>query len=290
VDLEVEDVLQIGNLLGEGPVWDSEKGLLFWVDIEEHCFHSMCPAAAVAVRKFDVGVPVYSLGLVAGSDKLVMATSRGFALWNSPDGSLEAIADPEEGRPAGRLNDAAVDRQGNFWAGSLGPGFTSALYRLGPRRSVQKVESGIGASNGIGWSPDNRTMYFTDTRHRVIFAYDFDASSSTVANRRIWARVPEGEGVPDGLTVDSEGCVWSVRWGFARVARYDPTGRLEREIALPVTYPTSCTFGGANLDELYVTSARSPLSQSLAAREPCAGDLFRIGVGVRGIEEARFRE
>lgn len=289
MDLEVEHVLEIGNLLGEGPVWDSEKSLLFWVDIERHCFHCMCPVTG-ELRMFDAEVPVYAMGLVAGSDKLVMATSRGFALWNSPAGPLEVIADPEVGRPAARLNDAAVDRQGNFWAGSMGPGFTSALYRLGPRRSVQKVESGIGASNGIAWSPDNRTMYFTDTRRRVIFAYDFDASSSTVANRRVLIQVPEGEGVPDGLTVDSEGCLWSARWGGARVARYDPTGRLEREITLPVTYPTSCTFGGANLDELYVTSARTALPQDLFAREPRAGDLFRIRAGVQGIEEPRFRE
>lgn len=184
MDLEVEHVLEIGNLLGEGPVWDSEKSLLFWVDTEGHCFHCMCPATG-ELRMFDAGVPVYAIGLVAGSDKLVMATSRGFALWNSPAGPLEVIADPEVGRPAARLNDAAVDRQGNFWAGSMGPDFASALYRLGPRRSVQKVESGIGASNGIAWSPDNRTMYFTDTSRRVIFAYDFDASSSTVVNRRV---------------------------------------------------------------------------------------------------------
>ena len=289
MDLEVDHFLEIGNQLGEGPVWDSERGLLLWVDIERRCFYSFRPMTG-QVETFDAGVPVYAIGIVAGSDKLVMATSQGFALWNSPDGPLEVIADPEEGRPAARLNDAAVDRQGNFWAGSLGPGFTSALYRLGPRRSVQKMEVGIGASNGIAWSPDNRTMYFTDTRRRVIFAYDFDASSSTVANRRVWIQVPEGEGVPDGLTVDREGCLWSARWGGARVARYDPTGRLEREIMLPVTYPTSCTFGGANLDELYVTSARAPLPQALATRESRAGDLFRIRVGVRGIEEPRFRE
>jgi sugar lactone lactonase YvrE len=220
-----------------------------------------------------------------------MATTRGVALWNWPDRSLAVIvADPEEGRPKSRLNDAAVDRQGNFWVGSLGPGFESALYRLGPERSLRKMESGIGVSNGIAWSLDNRTMYFTDTRRRVIFAYDFDESSSSIANRRILIEVPDSEGVPDGLTVDRDGFLWSVRWGGARIARYDPIGRLEREIMLPVTYPTSCTFGGANLDELYVTSARRPLTQAQRAQEPYAGDLFRIRAGVQGNEAPRFRE
>jgi len=287
---EVEHVLGTGNQLGEGPLWDFENGLLFWVDIEGHCFYRFCPVTAL-VETFDTGITVSALGRVAGSDKLIMATTRGVALWNWPDRSLAVIvADPEEGRPKSRLNDAAVDRQGNFWVGSLGPGFESALYRLGPERSLQKMESGIGVSNGIAWSLDNRTMYFTDTRRRVIFAYDFDESSSSIANRRILIEVPDSEGVPDGLTVDRDGFLWSVRWGGARIARYDPIGRLEREIMLPVTYPTSCTFGGANLDELYVTSARRPLTQAQRAQEPYAGDLFRIRAGVQGNEAPRFRE
>jgi sugar lactone lactonase YvrE len=287
---EVENVLGIGNQLGEGPLWDPENGLLFWVDIEARCFHRFCLVTA-QVEKFDTAITVSALGRVAGSDKLIMATTRGVAFWNWPDRSLTVlVADPEEGRPGSRLNDAAVDRQGNFWVGSLGPGFESALYRLGPERSLRKMESGIGVSNGIAWSLDNRVMYFTDTRRRIIFAYDFDEASSSIANRRVLIEVPDGEGVPDGLTVDRDGFLWSVRWGGARIARYDPTGRLEREIRLPVTYPTSCTFGGANLDELYVTSARAPLPQHPAAREPGAGDLFRIRAGVRGIEAFRFRE
>lgn len=286
---EVEHVLGVGDQLGEGPLWDPESGLLFWVDIEGRCFHRFCPVTA-KVETFDTGITVSALGRVAGSDKLIMATTRGVALWNWSDRSLAVtVADPEEGRPGSRLNDGAVDRQGNFWVGSLGPGFESALYRLGPERSLRKMESGVGVSNGIAWSLDNRTMYFTDTRRRIIFAYDFDDSSSSIANRRVLIEVPDGEGVPDGLTLDGEGFLWSVRWGGGRIARYDPTGRLEREIMLPVTYPTSCTFGGENLDELYVTSARAPLPQHLAAREPHAGDLFRIRGSVRGIEAGRFR-
>ena len=287
---EVEHVLGIGNQLGEGPLWDPQKGLLFWVDIEAGCLHRFCPATG-QVETFDTGITVSALGRVAGSDKLITATTRGVALWNWPDNSLAVIvADPENGRLGSRFNDAAVDRQGNFWVGSLGPGFESALYRLGPERLLHKMDSGIGTSNGIAWSLDNRMMYFTDSRRRVVFVYDFDAVSSSIANRRVLIEVPEGEGFPDGLTVDGDGFLWSARWGGARIARYDPTGRLEREISLPVTYPTSCTFGGANLDELYVTSARAPLPQHLAAREPHAGDLFRIRVGVRGIEAPRFRE
>ena len=243
------------------------------------------------METIDTGIPVCGLGLVIDSTKLIMATTRGFALWNWPDRSLKTISpNPEQGRPGSRLNDAAVDRQGNFWVGSLGPGVESALYRFGPRRSLRKMDSEIGVSNGISWSPDNRTMYFTDSRRRVIFAYDFDASSSLIENRRVLIEVSAGEGVPDGLTVDREGFLWSARWGGARVARYDPAGQLEREIMLPITYPTSCTFGGANLDDLYITSARFPLTEAQCTREPCAGDLFRIRAGIQGFEDSRFRE
>jgi sugar lactone lactonase YvrE len=257
---EVEHVLGIGNQLGESPVWNAKKGVLLWVDIEGHCFHCFCPLTA-QVETIDIGIPVCALGLAVDSAKLVVATARGVAMWNWPDRSLEVISpNPEQERPDSRFNDAAVDRQGNFWVGSLGPGLESALYRLGSGRSLRKIDSGIGVSNGISWSPDNRTMYFTDSRRRVIFAYDFDESSSSIENRRVLIEVSDGQGVPDGLTVDREGFLWSARWGGATVARYDPAGRLEREVVLPVTYPTSCTFGGANLDELYITSARSPLT------------------------------
>ncbi len=287
---EVEHVLGIGDRLGEGPLWDARSGVLFWVDIEGNCFHRFFPAT-VQVETIDTGIPVCALGLVVDSAKLILAAAQGIAMWNWPDRSLDAISpNPEQGRPDSRFNDAAVDRQGNFWVGSLGPGLESALYRFGPGRLLLKMDLGIGVSNGIAWSPDNHTMYFTDSRRRVIFAYDFDESSNSIENRRVLIEVADGEGFPDGLTVDREGFLWSARWGGARVVRYDPAGKLERKIMLPVTYPTSCTFGGANLDELYITSARSPLTEAQCTREPRAGDLFRIRAEVQGLEDSRFRE
>jgi sugar lactone lactonase YvrE len=286
----VEYILKVGNQLGEGPIWDARNGALLWVDIEGYCFHRFFPATA-KLETIDTGISICALGLVEDSAKLLMATAHGIAFWNWLSRSVSpVISDFEPERHESRLNDGAVDRQGNFWVGSLGPDSQSALYRLGPGLSLRRMDSGFGVSNGIAWSPDNRTMYFTDSRCGVIFAYDFDTSSNSIENRRILVEVPEGKGVPDGLTVDSEGFLWSARWGGARIASYDPTGRLAREIMLPVTYPTSCTFGGKNLDELYITSARSPLSASECAKEPLAGGLLRIDARVRGLDEPRFRE
>lgn len=185
----VENILEVGNQLGEGPLWDARSGVLLWVDIEGHCFHRFFPAIA-KLETFDTGISICALGLVEDSARLLMATAHGIAFWNWLNRSIApVISDFEPGRHESRLNDGSVDRQGNFWVGSLGPDSQSALYRLGPGLSLRRMDFGFGVSNGIAWSPDNRTMYFTDSRHGVIFAYDFDATSSSIENRRILIEV-----------------------------------------------------------------------------------------------------
>jgi sugar lactone lactonase YvrE len=283
---EVERVLRIGNRLGEGPLWSVDEGALYWVDIEGNRLYRFRPADGT-LESFDTGLPVGGLGLRA-SGGLVVATKNGFAFWDPHTLSLTFIADPEADKPAARFDDGAVDRRGRFWAGTLAPGATSSLYRLDPDLTVHTMETGITASNGIGWSPDNRTMYFTDTRRKTIYAYDFDVATGHISNRRSFVFTPDEEGVPDGLAVDSEGFIWSARWGGWKVSCYDPSGKLEREVRLPVQYPTSCAFGGDRLDELYVTSARTRVSEEQIREQPFAGDLFRLGMGIRGLPEPKF--
>ena len=283
---KVERVLRIGNRLGEGPLWSVDEGALYWVDIEGNRLYRFRPADGT-LESFDTGLPVGGLGLRA-SGGLVVATKNGFAFWDPHTLSLTFIADPEADKPEARFNDGAVDRRGRFWAGTLAPGATSSLYRLDPDLTVHTMETGITASNGIGWSPDNRTMYFTDTRRKTIYAYDFDVATGHISNRRSFVFTPDEEGVPDGLAVDSEGFIWSARWGGWKVSCYDPSGKLEREVRLPVQYPTSCAFGGDRLDELYVTSARTRVSEEQIREQPFAGDLFRLGMGIRGLPEPKF--
>jgi sugar lactone lactonase YvrE len=282
----VEHVLAVQNKLGEGPIWDAEAQVLYWVDIEPGRFHRLDPATGEH-EVFDVGLPLGALALRA-SGGLVMATRDGFAFWDPETGALRFIADPEADRPGARFNDGAVDRQGRFWAGTLGQGPNSSLYRLDPDGSVHTMETGVTTSNGIGWSPDDRTMYYTDSPLRVIYAYDFDPATGAIENRRPFIHTPDEEGVPDGLTVDSEGFIWSARWRGWKVTRYDPEGKPEREIRMPVQYPTSCTFGGPGLDELYITSAWTRLSEAEREEQTQAGDLFRLRAGVKGLEEPRF--
>jgi sugar lactone lactonase YvrE len=219
-----------------------------------------------------------------------MATARGLAFWDMDTQRLQYVAEPEAGIPNSHFNDGAVDRQGRFWAGTVVNGKEDGnLYRLDPDLSLHKMESGISCSNGIGWSPDNQTMYYTDSPANAIYAYDFDPASGEIANRRVYVRMPENDGVPDGLAVDSEGFVWSARWDGKKVSRHDPQGKLEREINVPARFVSSCTFGGEQLDTLYITTGigDDPNGEILRAL-PWSGDLFSAHPGVKGLPAPRF--
>jgi sugar lactone lactonase YvrE len=206
---------------------------------------------------------------------------------------LDPIADPEAGRLT-RFNDGAVDSRGRFWAGTiaLDPALyhvpDNRLYRLDPDGSTHVMEDGLTISNGLGWSPDGRMMYLTDTVAQAIYAYDFDAERGSISNRRDFVRTTGASGYPDGLTVDAEGGVWSARIGEGRVVRYDNYGHVDRELTLPVTCPTSCAFGGPELDRLFITTSWHILSEADRAAQPEAGDVFAARPGSTGQRAALF--
>ena len=286
---KAEHLLPVQNRLGEGPRWNADEGRLYWVDIESNCYYRYDPATGQQER-IGVGLPV---GVLAFREKggLVLATRDGFAMWDPEAQSLTFIANPEEGKTEARFNDGGVDPGGRFWAGTLTEDgqATSSLYRLDPNGLVHTMETGIYVSNGIGWSPDGRVMYYTDSPRRHIYAYDFNVKSGSIANRRIFVQVPDTDGQPDGLTVDSQGYVWSAHWDGYRVTRYDPRGKIERVVELPVARVTSCVFGGPDLSDLYITSAWTRLSAEQRANQPLAGDLFWLRTDVKGLPEAKFR-
>ncbi len=221
---------------------------------------------------------------------LVMGTRSGLGTWNFASGVFTLIAEPEAGKKDARFNDGAVDAAGRFWAGTMTPtGATSSLYRLDPDGSIHTMESGLGISNGVGWSLDGRTMYLTDLPRYVIYSYDFDLDKGTISNRRAFVQENSADGQPDGLTVDSEGFVWSAHWGAHRVVRYDPAGKVERVVELPVSQVTCCAFGGPDLTDLYITTAWSGLTAEQRAKEPLAGDMFLLHTDIKGRAEPEFR-
>lgn len=284
---EVEHVLSVNCQLGEGPIWNSREQNLYWVDIEKNTIHTWHPeSGAHQTTVFTDAVCAMGFRKKGG---LVLATRKHFAFWDGVSDAFETFYDVEADQPENRFNDGAVDRQGRFWAGTMHPSAAScSLYRLNPDLTVDTMVGGVQISNGIGWSPDNRTMYYTDSPIHTIYAFDFDAASGAIANRRVHIHTPGQPGVPDGLTVDSEGFIWGARWDGYRITRYTPAGKEDRVIELPIARVTSLTFGGPDLKDLYITSAWSGFSEDERRKSPLAGDLFRVSVDVPGLPEPYF--
>ena len=275
--------------LGEGPVWLPTQQKLAFVDI-------LAPAIIMSDPKdgtFQTHAMPELVGAIVPRRRggFLAAMQTGLKAVDIETGTVTTIAAPEATKLGNRFNDGKCDRRGRFWAGTLAidttPGHGS-LYRLDPDGRCTLIERGFHVSNGLGWSPDDRIFYFTDSGVRKIYAYDFDIEAGTIANKRIFAEVPEGAGAPDGLTVDSEGYLWSAHWDGWCVTRYDPDGNVDRVINLPVPRPTSCAFGGPDLTTLYVTTARIRLSVHQLAEAPLSGSVFAIQTGVKGIPEVPF--
>ncbi len=276
-------------LLGEGPVWDPDEGVLNWVDIKGKALHRYRPADG---GRASLSVPS-EIGCIAlrQGGGLVAALRTGFVFIGLPAGAVIPLSDPEAHLPGNRFNDGKCDRNGRFFAGTMDDACqapTGSLYRLDPGGETTRLISGYAVCNGPAWSPDGGTLYFSDSAARLIHAFDFDAAGGSLANGRVFARVPEDAGYPDGLTVDAEGFLWSAHWDGWRLTRYAPDGRIDRVIPLPVRRPTSCAFGGPGLDRLYVTSASIDLTPDELAGNPLAGGLFELDAGVAGLPEPRF--
>jgi sugar lactone lactonase YvrE len=285
--MEAVHVLHSQNALGEGPLWSTSEQALYWVDITGKTINRYWPASEnTEIYPVNANVGVIAFRKEGG---FIVAGSNGFSFWYLGKESLALITDPEQENEASRFNDGKVDRTGRFWAGTMtAEGAVSSLYRMDRSLGIRKMETGITISNGIGWSPDNTTMYYADSLNYVIYAYDFDLATGGISNRRDWKKFDKGYGIPDGLTVDSEGYVWAAFYFGAKVTRFTSNGEIDCEIHLPVSAPTSCCFGGKDLSDLYITSARIDLSEDELRNQPLAGDIFMVKTDTQGIAEPKF--
>jgi sugar lactone lactonase YvrE len=286
---EVTKVLSAKMQIGEGPVWDARSQRLLWVDIVGQELNVFDPADG-SNKTFHFPDIVTS-ATPRQNGGVLLSLRRSFAFFDPTTEKLETVAEVEPDMPGNRFNDGKTDRQGRHWAGTMGDVDWNHpignLYRLGADGKPVKMASGICCSNGIGWSPDNKTMYFCESFAHVIHQYDFDALTGNIENRRPFTTV-NPESFPDGLTVDADGFVWSAQPVFGRLVRYDPAGKMERIIELPVSRGTSVMFGGPQLETLYITTMRTTLDDAQLAEEPLAGCLLAITPGVKGIAEAPF--
>lgn len=282
-------VVDCRNKLGEVPVWDVTEQALYWVDIENCLVQRLQPATG-EIRRWTLPERVCALA-VRQNGGLILALASGFAFFNLETQALERLAAPEAHLPHNRMNEGKCDRRGRFWAGTMDDRLaarTGSLYRLDADLTCQRMATGIGISNSIAWSPDDKTFYFADSLRRTIFAYDHDIDTGNISNRRVLTDCVGQPGVPDGSTVDAEGFLWNAQWDGWRLVRYAPDGRVDRVVVLPVQKPTSCMFGGPDLATLFVTSAVWDLSPAALALQPQAGGLLAIDVGVCGLSESRF--
>jgi sugar lactone lactonase YvrE len=275
----VEHVLSINNLLGEGPIWHPGEQALYWVDIDGHQFYRLIPTIG-ELQTFDTDQQIGCLALHE-SGGLIIAKRDGIFHWQA--NAMTLLISSEKMGAANRFNDGAVDRAGRFWVGTTSSQPENPLYCIDVDGSFRVAEKGIGISNGIGWSPDNTIMYYSDSGGAgIVYAYDFDLASGSLSNRRTFLPPTGTSAVADGLTVDSEGCIWIAFWNGWRVERRAPDGSLLAKIDLPVQRPTSCIFGGPDLTDLYVTSAGVDCDRT---EQPQAGDVFRLRTGVTGLPE-----
>lgn len=292
VDVNPELASNVRAVLGEGPSWDADRNVLYWVDIAGGVIYAHSPGSpddrvVQMVKEVSVVVPRRSGGLG------VIAWNRIYGL-DLKSKALTPITEEVESDKGTRFNDGKCDSAGRLWTGTMDvqqrdP--TGSLYVLERNLTLRKLLSGVAVSNGMGWSPDNKKMYYIDSPTKMVSVFDYNLQTGEVANRRTAVDFTQTQqpGIPDGMAVDEEGMIWVTHWGGARLTRWDPSnGSLLETIMIPSDQVTSCCFGGRNLDELYITSARFKQDPKVVASQPLSGRLFVTKVGVKGLPTNSF--
>jgi sugar lactone lactonase YvrE len=277
--LQADLVLDARADLGEGPLWDARTGELVWVDIMAGLVHRFDPESGTD-RAFDVRQPVSAI-VPRAAGGYVLALRDGFAFWDGDAATVVAPIEPQ--RREIRMNDGACDSRGRFWAGTMHVDYRrgeGSLYRLDADKTAQVMLSGVTISNGIAWSLDETTMYYVDTPTQCIDAFDFDAETGAISDRRRIVKIDAEAGSPDGLIVDAEGCIWVALWDGWEVRRYDPAGKHLASVAVPAARVTKPAFGGPDLTDMFITTA-SP--EKANPSQPYAGGVFHVRPGVAGL-------
>ena len=288
--VELQVISDAKNALGEGPMWNIRENALYWTDAKENPRVQRWEPKTGKIDEWEMPDVIGSF-VFRKNGGLITALKSGFYKFDLEKSEAEKFHDPEPDSPTTRLNDGKCDRRGRYWCGSLDdsgkPG--GALYRVDPDLSVHKMDEGIKCSNGIAFSPDNKFLYFSDSRNETCWRYNYDLSKGQISNKTLWIDNRGKRARIDGATVDSEGFYWAAHIRHWEIAKYAPDGTIIETIELPVQHPTMCTFGGKNLDILFVSSGTIFLRKERLAEQPLAGAVFAIhGTGAIGLPEAFF--
>lgn len=278
--------------LGEGPLWDYRLQCLYWIDILGQSIYKYNPKTG-QTNCLSLDQKIGSLGLTKDSDVLIGALKNGFYLINFNSGFIEFIIDPESQKKENRFNDGKVSPDGNFWAGTMDEVANTkeagALYCLGSHRNIQVLLPNVSCSNGLAWDNSRGVFYLIDTGVRKL--YEFDCTQGKLLNQKVCIEFDDSGGIPDGMCIDSEGKLWIAFWNGSKVVRFDPISKSALlTIELPASKVTSCCFGGENLNDLYITTARIGLSDAQLLNEPLAGSTFVIrNIGFKGLNSFIFK-
>jgi len=284
---QIEMYSSVSSALGESPIWVARENSIYWIDIIGRKLHSRrWSKDEVLTKEFKT-----QLSCIVPRERggFVLATEDGLSFWDANSDQPEVFAHPEIGLPNNRYNDGACDPQGRFWIGSMDKGEKDAsgrLYRTDSNLSVHEVAEGYVVTNGLGWSKDSRHMFVTDSANREILISDFDPNSGIPSNSRVFASIGEQDGFPDGLTIDDNDNVWSAHWDGGKLSRYAPDGTVNLIVEMPIFCPTSCTYGGPNLNYLFITTAESP--PPYGSSKKMGGQLYIGNIGVCGKEDKNF--
>ena len=290
--------LRTETILGEGPIWDDRNNKIYWVDILGKQIYS-ADITSKSVEKVSTGEKVGCMALTE-EDRIIAGLETGFYFIDMETGNREKIIDPEPLVPENRINDGKCDPNGRFWAGTSLEILDSeykvneeyipkgALYCMSGDYKIEKKISNVTISNGIAWSMDNKTMYYIDTPTKRVDAFDYNLKTGDIKNVRTVVNIPDGMGAPDGMSIDEEGMLWICLWEGWCVTRWDPkTGLMVLKVEIPVSKVAACTFGGKDLDILFITTARSKNDK---IKQPDAGSIFCFEPGVSGAISHRFKE
>lgn len=271
-------------ILGEGPLWHVKEQALYWVDITDKKLYRW-DSQSDEIQQWNM--PGH-IGCVAARENggFIAGIDDEICFIELPSGKIKKQTTVLDHY---RLNDGKCDRQGRFWVGTVAETKPEGhLYRFDPDGKLHVMQDGIYISNGLGWSPDNAFFYYTDSLNRMIYRYQFNPKTGEISDKINFIETPKDEGVPDGLAIDSEGDIWSARWNGWKITHYSPKGNIIEEIDMPVQRPTSCMFGGTNLNTLFITSACRDIGETENLPPP-AGSLFAISVNVKGLPESYFK-
>ncbi len=286
-----EVVFDVSCTLGEGPVWDEMNKIIYWLDIIKGEIHQF-NLQEKKHNNFNVGEMIGCMALRENAG-LIAGLKNGIAFINMHRQRIEYIADPEK-HLQNRFNDGKCDAAGRFWAGTMSlseEGSEGSLYVLETDLSLKRKLQNVSISNGIAWNADNTIMYYINTPTNYVFAFDYNIETGEITNQRVTLDLTHENGYADGMTIDEEGMLWIAFFSGWRVGRYDPgTGKLLQQIELPVSNVTSCTFGGEQLNDLYITTAGKGLSKEDLEKQPHAGKLFVVkDLEIKGTLSKKFK-